>query len=1232
MAEGKTLILVCTVIVIGLLVPPALAVETAPGDMVLFCTAGGLQEHPDIDGDMVVWEDGRDGDRNIYSASSPGPGEQRTDDPASQMRPSVSGDYIVWEDNRNMSRDIYLYRYSTGTTVPLTDDPADQWMPVVHGGHVVWYDTREGSADICLYNIATGSETLLSCSPVTEWKPALSDEYVVWEESTGGGDIWTYAIQTGQKRQITWNSAEQAYPAISGNRIVWEDYRNGQPDIYMYDLGSNQEYRITDDPAEQVSPAIDGEIIAWEDKRGGLWDIYLYDFDLGAEMPVCTAENEQLFPSVSGDRIVWQDKRSGEWKVYAFTYAGGAPPEAKFSVDPATGTAPLTVRFTDQSTGSPEEWEWEFGDGDRSTEQNPVHTYESPGEYTVSLEVSSRFGSDTATETDLIRAELPEPPSAGFSATPASGGAPLAVQFTDESTNSPDTWSWNFGDGAASDVQNPVHTYAAVGTYSVSLTASNAAGSTDITKPDYITVIEPPAASFMADTRNGTAPLTVRFTDTSTGDVTAWSWRFGDGGISSEQNPEHPYLAAGTYTVSLEVKNSAGSDTETKSGYITVIERPVAAFTVNTVKGVAPLEVRFTDTSTGVPVSWSWSFGDGGTSADRSPEHTYGSPGTYTVSLTVANGAGENTTTKIGHIAVFEPLTAGFEANTTVGGVPLSVRFTDQSTGSPEEWRWEFGDGNLSNAQNPTHTYQSAGTYTLTLTVENELGTDTRKMEGYITVTAPPVAGFSANVTGGRAPLAVLFEDTSEGGPLSWSWTFGDGKSSTAESPVHVYQVPGTYTVSLTVANDVGENTTVETGYITVRESLTAGLTANVTLGAAPLAVRFEDASVGSPGSWSWDFGDGKTSAVPDPVHVFETPGTYTVSLKVSDGSDHSTQSLQIRAFGPPTAGFGAAPLSGTAPIKVTFNDTSAGEPSAWLWSFGDGGTSTDRHPSHTYTTAGNYTVNLTAENAAGRSTVVKTGYISVRPAAATPTPAQTQPPASGGGGGGGSAWINPVWNTPVSAPTPTSTPTAIPEEAEPGRLHLGETGLVDQVARIRSSDGVVTLTIAEGVRAVDAAGNPLAAVTLEPLDPVDVPAAPGVGAYAFAGYACIAGPEGAAFSPPVTLLFNFTEEQWDAVYNDSGQNGLLVQWYNRSADAWEEVPTTVHPETRSVTAEVMHFSAYALFAAAPGGGAAQVVAEGAPPQSETEQGSPYAHLIPVLLALIVVGVGLLLYFRKDEP
>jgi len=211
-------------------------------------------------------------------------------------------------------------------------------------------------------------------------------------------------------------------------------------------------------------------------------------------------------------------------------------------------------------------------------------------------------------------------------------------------------------------------------------------------------------------------------------------------------------------------------------------------------------------------------------------------------------------------------------------------------------------------------------------------------------------------------------------------------------------------------------------------------------------------------------------------------------------------------------------------------------------------------------------------------------------------------------------------------------TPTTAPEGALPGRLPLGGTGLVEEIVRIGSPDGTASLTVAEGVRAVDAAGAPLHAVTLEALDPADMPAVPAAGAYAFAGYACTLGPEGAVFSPPVALTFNLTEEQWDAVCNGSEQTGLLVQWYNRSADAWEGIPTTVYPESRSVTAEVSHFSPYALFVEVSGSGAAQVVADGAQPQPEAGQDLPYASLVPGLLALILVGVGAFLYFRKENP
>jgi len=142
-----------------------------------------------------------------------------------------------------------------------------------------------------------------------------------------------------------------------------------------------------------------------------------------------------------------------------------------------------------------------------------------------------------------------------------------------------------------------------------------------------------------------TTPLYVYFTDISTGSPTSWSWNFGDGQTSTQRNPSHLY-AAGTYTVTLTATNSAGSNTVTKARYVTVSNSgPVADFTGNPTTGPAPLNVQFTDISTGSPTSWSWNFGDGGTSPQRNPSHLYAA-GTYTVTLTATNPAGSKTVTK----------------------------------------------------------------------------------------------------------------------------------------------------------------------------------------------------------------------------------------------------------------------------------------------------------------------------------------------------------------------------------------------------------------------------------------------------------------------------------------------------------------------------------------------------------------------------------------------------------
>jgi len=430
---------------------------------------------------------------------------------------------------------------------------------------------------------------------------------------------------------------------------------------------------------------------------------------------------------------------------------GGIPcdlPIADFEGTPVSGEEPLTVSFTDVSTGAAS-WDWDFGDGSGSSDQDPTHEYAAAGTYTVSLTVTNDCGEDTETKVDYITvSEACIPPVADFEGSPTAGTAPLTVSFTDLSTGAT-AWLWYFGDGSGitSTEQNPTYTYQAAGVYTVSLRASNACGNVWEVKEDYIVVTEEcntPVADFEASQTSGLAPLAVDFTDLSVGAI-SWSWNFGDGSaVSTEQNPSHTYTNPGTYTVTLTAANDCGTDTVTKTDYITVEDEtcdPItAAFEGTPVSGSAPLTVQFTDLSNGA-VSWYWTFGDQTSSLDQNPIHTYENPGTYNVYLYVTNSCEEGDWEyKAGYITVtdecVEPDPA-FSADPSEGEAPLTVQFTDQSTADPTAWSWDFGDGSVSDQQNPVHTYAQEGVYTVTLTVANDCGSATTFVVDYITVYAP---------------------------------------------------------------------------------------------------------------------------------------------------------------------------------------------------------------------------------------------------------------------------------------------------------------------------------------------------------------------------------------------------------------------------------------------------------------------------------------------------------------
>ena len=313
--------------------------------------------------------------------------------------------------------------------------------------------------------------------------------------------------------------------------------------------------------------------------------------------------------------------------------------------------------------------------------------------------------------------------------------------------------------------------------------------------------------------------------------------------------------------------------------------------------------------------------------------------------------------------------TAAFETSVTSGLAPLEVTFTDLSTGEVESWSWSFGDGTVSTEPSPTHVFEEPGSFTVKLTVTGPDGSDSVEVEDLIVVTAPPpVANFTTENAHGTAPLTVAFTDASDGWIDTWSWDFGDGETSTEQSPVHVYANPGQYTIRLTVTGPGGTNTRVRAGV--VRALVPAPIAepfATPTAGRAPLVVQFEDRLVGEATSWSWDFGDGAGSQSPAPTHTYDRGGSYTVTLAVTGpGGVHEVvleETIVVQAMAP-VAQVRVPKSEGRAPLAVQFNDESEGEIERWSWEFGDGETSNQSSPEHVYSEPGDYVWTLEVEDA----------------------------------------------------------------------------------------------------------------------------------------------------------------------------------------------------------------------------------------------------------------------------
>ncbi|QEC67147.1 PKD domain-containing protein [Panacibacter ginsenosidivorans] len=495
----------------------------------------------------------------------------------------------------------------------------------------------------------------------------------------------------------------------------------------------------------------------------------------------------------------------------------------------------------------------------------------------------------------------------------------------------------------------------------------------------YASAFAQPKADFTASVTSGCTPLLVNFKDASTGNPTEWLWNLGNGAISTKDSASAIYITPGTYTIKLRVKNASGEDSIVKTNYITVYAKPTINFNASPVTGCIPLNVNFTDLSTagsGTLQNWVWDFGDGTSSIDQNPAHTYNSSGSFNVSLFIVNSFGcQQSIIKPAFIKPADSVHADFSYSyLNICKPPTLVNFTNASvSASALTYSWDFGNGGQSTATNPSQTYNTPGTYNVSLIATNSAGCSDTIMHPISIGNVS--AGFSLP-QGVCVNEPALMSDSSSPVAISATWDFGDGQTASGLSVTHTYTVLGSYVVTYT-ANFGGCNSVV-TKTINVTGKPTASFTSPSVLTSClpPLTVQFNNTSVNAT-TYVWDFGDGTTSALDSPQHTYTVSGNYTVKLiAISAGgcSDTITRNNYVRINQPRINGFANLPFLGCAPATVPFKALIASPEiiGTYLWDFGDGTTSTQPTPTHIYTNTGTYTVTLTVTTVSGCTVTYK--------------------------------------------------------------------------------------------------------------------------------------------------------------------------------------------------------------------------------------------------------------------
>jgi PKD repeat protein len=775
------------------------------------------------------------------------------------------------------------------------------------------------------------------------------------------------------------------------------------------------------------------------------------------------------------------------------------------------------------STGASLTYDWNWGDGTtHGSGVTATHAYTSiaGSPYTITLTVSDPVGAGTPA-TRQITVNLG--PTAAFTPNVTAISTNGAVLFTDQSTNSPQVWNWSFGDGSpwlnGTASSNPVHTYTANGTYVVTLLVNNTIGSSSATAT--INVYDPPTG--VSITANPTTLLsgnTVVFNGTYSGFVNSWDWNFGDGTPhATTRNTTHVYTATSNtvYLATYTVSNPAASSSNTKDITVTIPTLPVPVITSGGVTtGDVPLVVTFSSSSSDVisPTAYYWVFGDGTTSTVANPPaHTFTTPGSYLVNLSITNASGTGTSALYPIVATTSVAPPNV-TNSTISGSNFSVNLTGNV-------------GNYTSDATNIYLYNVTGFSEIIVTT-NGVNTSGGNLSGTITSVEYILPNTTALVNG----ATINFQPTI----FEYGWS---------TSP---------FLMALTIP-DAGENSTYQsqlsgsTGYnpLAVINISTGDLTSGGTL------------NMSVPIWWYTNYGGS-----------YSTASTNYLAVIWNHGGTIST-------------------------IYPTWGPTSADGLSKWFTISVPG-----------FSTGG--IVGATSAAASGGGG----GYSH-----------QNTNNYGGVGVGGGVGYVGPA---PAAALATSLNTATFTQDSQ---------GQVTQDYQINTGNEG-SLFVPSGTKVLAKDGSVLNSVSVTTMQSSGVPAGAG---YTFAGYAVSCSPDGATFTPAITLKFTLTTSEWNTLLAQAqGNTGYLgIKVYNPTTSSWTRVPTMVDANAMTVSALVSHFSTYGLFVdttlASP---SVTTVQTNAPTAPVTTSGSgaaiPWTIVIGVIVIIIVVaGAGYYFFGRKKQ-